>query len=604
MRTAAEIAELFYQRRKEAGVERQRMRDACALYQGDIAIDLSELSAEERPAVVNYTRMGTNQMGMRAAGVMPIVEHLQVDFGKRDLARKRADTRRKVNHGWWGASKQNLVLRKRARWLFAYAKAPVLMWPDMKLDMPVWQARSPLDMYAAPLFGVGDCVPVDAIFAQVRTVGWVRRFWPEHAVHFLRNRTDDLVDVLEYTDADQFSKVLCLSSRTKRGDIFASSALDWIAESGPAVMLVNIENRVGRPWAVVVEAISLERPMGLYDGLHGMYQAQGRLQALSLIARTKGVFQEQWLVAENGTTTPDVVRKADAMTGEVGIVSGGRFERVTLDPQYATDTGIDRLSQAQRVEAGVPAAYGGEGISNTRSGRGVETVLGAATDPLLQEAHELFSTSLVEENKIAIGMDKAYWGSESKRLFVAFNGDKCHVDYTPNALWETDEHVVRYPYPGGDVDSINIATGQAVGAGVMSKRTMARLNPLIENPEAEFDQIVVERLQDAFFQQVAQMAGTPGGGFEPVDLIRFIELVSSDQMEFIEAFGQVQAEAQKRQAAQAPTPEQMQPGVSPAGQGVEQPGAFATAPDQEGLSTLLSTLRLPQRRAISEKVSP
>lgn len=602
MRSAAQIAELFYERRQDAGTERQRMRDACSLYQGDIAIDLSELSAEERPAVVNYMRMGTNQLGMRAAGVMPMIEHLQVEYGRQDYARKKADLRRKVNHGWWGASKQNLILRKRARWMFAYAKAPVLMWPDMKTDMPMWQARSPLDTYAAPLFGVGDCLPVDAIFAQTRTVGWVRRFWPEHSIHFLRSKADDLVDVLEYTDADQFSKVLCLSSRTRRGDIFASSASDWIAESGPAVMLTNIENRVGRPWAVILEAISLERPVGLYEGMFGMYQHQAKLQALSMIARQRGVFQEEWLVASGPGETPDIIRKADAMTGEVGIVTGGRFERVSPDPQYATDTGIDRMSRDQRVEAGVPAAYGGEGISNTRSGRGVETVLGAATDPLLQEAHELFAMSLLEENKIAIGMDKAYWGSESKRLFVAFNGDKCNVDYVPNDLWETDQHLVRYPYPGGDVDSINIATGQAVGAGVMSRRTAARLNPLVDNPEAEFDQITVERLQDAFFAQVQQMASTPGGGFEPIDLIRFMELVGSDRMEIIPAFRVVQGEAQRRQAAQAETPDQMQPGVSPPGAGVEQPGAFNATPDQAGLSKLLFSLRAPQMRSAAESV--
>ncbi len=602
MRTAAEIAELFYHRRQDAGEERQRMRDACALYQGDIAIDLSELSAEERPAVVNYARMGSNHMAMRAAGVMPVVEHLMVDYGKRDQARKKADTRRKVNHGWWGESKQNLILRKRGRWLFTYARSPVLLWPDMKRDIPVWQARSPLDTYSAPLFGVGDCTPIDAIFAQTRTVGWVRQFWPEHAIHFLRNKADDMVDVLEYTDSDQFSKVLCLSSRTKRGDFFTTNAVDWIAESGPAVMLLNLPNRVGRPWAVVLEAISLERPIGLYDGLYGMYQSQAKLQALGLIARQRGVFQEEWLVAESAATTPDIIRKADAMTGEVGILQGGKFERVFPDPQYATDTGIDRLSRDQRVEAGVPSAVGGEGISNTRSGRGVETILGAATDPMLQEAHELFAMSLLEENKIAIAMDKAYWGSDSKRLFVAFNGDKCHVDYVPQALWETDQHIVRYPFPGGDVDSINIATGQAVGAGVMSRRTAASLNPLVANPEAEFDQIVVERLQDAFFTQVQQMAGTPGAGWEPIDLIRFMELVGNDQMEIVPAFRTVQAEAQARQAAEAPTPEAMQPGVSPPGQGVEQPGQFNATPDQAGLSKLLFSLRAPQMRSAAERV--
>lgn len=602
MRTAGEIAALFYERRNYAGVERQRMRDVCALYEGAVAVDLSELSTEDRPAVINFARMGINQTAMRAAGVMPMVEHFAVDYGKRDAARKRADMRRKVTHGWWGESRQNLVLRQRARWLFAYASAPVLLWPDMKRGMPVWMPRSPLDTYAAPTWGVGDNVPADAIFAQVRTVAWVRANYPQHAIHFHRAGADDLVDVLEYVDAEQYHRVLCLGSRVRRGMELLSSAREWVAEMSPGVTLQQLPNRAGVPWAVVPKLIGLERSVGLYDGIAGMYQAQARLQALSLHARMKGVFQEEWLVATNDMVTPDVIRKADALTGEVGIVTGGRFERVTPDPQYATDTGIDRLERAQRVEAGIPGAWGGEGMSNVRSGRGVETILGAATDPLLQETHELFATSLAEENRIAIAMDKGYWGDESKTFFVAFNGDKCNVTYRPTELWETDRHTVRYPFPGGDVDSINIATGQAMGAGIMSRKTAATLNPLVENPEQEFDQIIAERLQDAFLTQVQTMAATPGSGWNPVDLARFAELVRSDQMEMFEAFAKVQAEAQERQAREAESMAQTMPGVAEPGTGVEQPGMFQTAPDQQGLSQLLFSLRAPQMRAAAERV--
>lgn len=605
MRSAAEIADLFFERRRTAGVDRQRMRDVCALYEGAVAVDLSELSSEERPAVINFTRMGINQTAMRAAGVMPIVEHFPVDSGRRDQARKNADLRRKVNHGWWGHSRLNLVLRQRARWLFAYAEAPVLLWPDMKREMPVWLPRSPLDTYAAPTWQVGDMVPQDAIFAQVRTVGWVRSQYPEHAIHFDRSNPDDLVDVLEYVDADEYHRVLCVGSRPKVGLSHLSGTREWFAEMAPAVTLQRIPNRAGVPWVAIPKLVSLERPIGLYDGVMGMYQAQARLQALSLHARQRGIFQEEWLVAMDPGITPDVVRKADPMNGDVGIVTGGRFERFTPDPQYATDTGIDRLERAQRVEAGIPGAWGGEGMSNVRSGRGVETILGAATDPLLQETHELFASSLQEENRIAIAMDRAYWGRESKRFMVAFNGDKASVTYTPATLWETDHHVVRYPFPGGDIDSISIATGQAMGAGIMSRRTAAMLNPLVENPEQEFDQIVSERLRDAFLSQVQTMAATPGAGFEPVDLARLVELVESDRMELVQAFGKVQKEAQERQARQAETAAQAQPGVSPPGMGVEQPappGAFQTSPDQQGLSQLLFSLRAPQMRSAAERV--
>jgi hypothetical protein len=603
LRTAAQIAELYYDRRRLAGFERQRMRDVCSLYEGDVAIDLSELSESERPAVVNFARMGINQLGMRAAGTMPVVEHLMIDGGRRDAARKAADKRRKINHGWWGESKLNLLMRQRARHLFAYGQTPVVLWPDMKKNMPTWQVRSPLDTFAAPTYGVGDIVPDNAIFAQVRTVGWVRMTFPHLAIYFHKAGDMDRVDVLEYVDRDQYHKLVCLAARPAYGyDVSRDDTAMWMATEATAATIVQLKNRAGVPWCVIPRAITLERNLGLFDGIFGMYQAQARLQALSLHARQKGVFQETWLVTDNENVVPEVLAQADAMMGQVGILRGGRFERVTPDPQYATDTGIDRLERAQQFEAGIPSAFGGQGISNTRSGRGVETVLGAATDPLLGEAHDIFVASLYEEDRIAIAMDKGYWGDESKRLFVSFNGEKGSVSYVPNDLWVTDEHIVRYPYPGGDADNLNIATGQAMGAGIMSRKTAASLNPLVPNPEQEFDQIVGERLQDAFLSQIQTMATTPGAGMEPVDLARLIQLVQDDELELIAAFQKVQAEAQARQARAAQTAEQMQPGVSPPGQGVEQPGQFQTTPDQQGLSKLMFGLRAPQMRSMAERV--
>lgn len=605
MRTAEQIADMFHERRLNAGVARQRMRDVCALYEGTVAIDLAEIGENERPAVVNFARMGINQLGQRAASTMPMIEHLDDGVGRRDLARKRIDKKRKVNNGWWGHSRQKLVMRQRSRWLFAYGQSPVMIWPDMAAGMPVWQPRSPLDCYASPLWGVGDIVPDNAIFAQVRNVGWVRQWHPHLAIYFGRARDMDLVDVLEYADRDEYHKVVCLKARPFDGVDGSWSSVDatsdWIGKASTGATLAKVPNRAHRPWTVIARSVSLERPLGLFDGIIGMYQAQARLQALSLHARLKGVFQEEWLVTENESAMPEVVRKADAMTGDVGILRGGRFERVALDPQYATDTGVDRLSRAQQMEAGIPAAFAGEGISNTRSGRGVETVLGAATDPLLQEAHEIFIESLTEENRIAIAMDKGYWGNDDRRIVVAFNGDKGVVNYKPNELWDTDEHIVRYAYPGGDADNLNIATGQLMGARIMSRRTAASLNPLIDNPEAERDQITVERLEDAFMAQIEQMAVTPGAGFEPIDFIRFIELVGNDELDVVPAFRKVQEEAQLRQATPAQTPEQMMPGVSAPGQGVEQPGQFNVGDGQQELSNLLFSLRAPQMRSAAER---
>jgi len=600
MRTAEDIAHLYHQRRDAAGAERQRMRDIASLYGGDIAIPLSELQREERAAVVNFARMGINQMGMRAASTPPVIVPVEVDYGRADSARKRAEMRRRVNHGWWGANRLNLQMRQRARWLFAYATSPAYIKPCFRTDMPRWHPRSPLDTYAAPTMSMVDYVPTDCIFAQTRSVGWVRVHYPEKSAFFQDNHADDMVDVIEYVDHEQVSIVMCLKARKRwqvAEGVMSPGGSPWedTTRVGQGIMLDSYANRAGRPLAIVAGNVSLERRVGQYDGIIGMYQAQAKLQALSTIARERGVFQETWLVQRPGEQEPpEIIAQADPRTGHVGIVRNGVFDRATVDPQYATDNGIALLERAQRVEAGIPADFGGEAGSNVRTGKRADGIISAAVDPLIQEAHDIFAASLEDENKVAIAIDKAYWGSESKTFYVSWEGDDCKVTYTPEDTWEIDEHRVRYPLPGGDVHDINIATGQAIGAGMLSVQTGAALNPLIKNPEKERDLIISERISGMVLAKIEVDSQTPGSGWEMPDLLRLAELVRSDKAELIEAAIQVQREAQERQATPAATQADMMPGVAPPGQGVEQPGAFNTTPDQEGLSGLLAQLTMPQ----------
>jgi hypothetical protein len=607
MRTPEEIAHLYQQRRSQAGPDRQRMRDIRSLYQGDIAIPLPEMQRDERTTVVNFARMGINQLGMRTASVMPVVDPVVVDFGNREQARKRADLRRKVNHGWWGRNRLNLQMRHRARAMFAYASSPTTILPDFKpgsptFEMPIWSPRSPLDTFASRPSGMHDFCPTDVIFAQTRTVGWVRLNYPEHSAYFHNNDPDDVVELLEYMDYDEFQIVMTIRAR-KLWDVADAIApgggnpLQSYTGGTAGVSLAQRTHRLGRTPCVIAGNISLERRVGQYDGIVGMYQAQAELQALGLIAKKKAVFQQEWLVAKDPNEMPEVLVQADGMTGVVGIVRGGVFDRVTIDPQNMNDNAIDRMERAQRVEAGIPASVSGEAPASVRTGRTLSGLIEAAVDPLVQEAHEIFAASLYEENKIAIAIDKAYWGNETKNFYVAFNGDRTHVTYTPDRIWtETDEHLVRYPLPGADLQDVTIATGQAMGAGMMSRRSAARLNPIIENPEVEHDQIVYERIEDATFQALLASAQQPGSGLELPDLARLAQLVRDDDMDVFDAIAQIHKEAQARQATPAPTPAEQQPGITPPGAGQEQPpGQFQVRPDQQGLSDLLTSLTGPLR---------
>lgn len=600
------IVDLFNTRRRQGGNERERMRQMCALYQGDIAVPLPELKGYDRPAVINFARMGINHMGMRVAGLLPVIEHVPVDYGHREPARKRADDRRKVGHGWWGHNKLKLILRQRARWYFAYASAPVMIRPDFTTGMPRWEPRSPLDTYASHIAGVTEFCPRDSIFAQTRTVGWLRENHPEQAATFFQKQhVDDLVDILEYNDAEEWHLVATLTSRrpSEMTDSMRGGAMPWMeSHNSSGVTLRRVPNRAGEPWTIIAGNISLERRTSNYDGMIGMYQAQAKLQALGLIAKQRSVFQTEYLIATNPNVAPSIKRPADPDAGIIGIIEAGTIDRHTPDPQYANDQSIDRLERSQRVEAGVPASFGGEAASNVRTGKTLSGLVDDSVQPSIAEAHDIFEASLHAENCKAIAIDKAYWRGESKTIFVAFNGDKCRVTYTPDTLWETSEHLVRYPFAGADVADVNIATGQAMGAGLMSKATAGRLNPLIENAEVEHDQIIYEQLEQGLLQQILAEATTPGTpGMTLIDHAEMIKKVRDDEIELVDAVIAQQRAAQERQTTPAPDAAAAAPGMAAPGVGAEQPKQFTTAPGQDQLSSLLYSLRAPQMQTAAER---
>ena len=77
------------------------------------------------------------------------------------------------------------------------------------------------------------------------------------------------------------------------------------------------------------------------------------------------------------------------------------------NPGYKTDVALDRLERQERLEGAIPAEFGGESGTNIRTGRRGESILSATVDFRVQEAQEIFASSLVEEDKIAIAIEKA-----------------------------------------------------------------------------------------------------------------------------------------------------------------------------------------------------
>jgi len=202
----------------------------------------------------------------------------------------------------------------------------------------------------------------------------------------------------------------------------------------------------------------------------------------------------------------------------------------------------------------------------------------------VQEAQEIFANSLLHEDKIAIALEKAYWGDTTKTFFLSGRTTQGQETYTPNRVWQTDFHYVAYSAAGSDVNSLIVGLGQRLGVGLMSKESAREADPLISDPDLEHDRIIAEGVETALLQSIQQQAVNPQGPYQPEDLAYLTKLVVEQDVSLFDAVTRTDERARERQAAAMPvgSPATM-PGLAMPGMGAEAPAAQAGPPPLEAL---------------------
>jgi hypothetical protein len=542
-----------------------RLRDA---YNGDIVVPLPEMDRQEQAAVANLISTGLDQSAMRISSVMPNLYFPPVKPGDR-ASEKRSYTRRDATLGWWEANKMPLKLRRRARHMIGYASSPVVLRPDRKRGIARWELRSPLSTYAAPTEDPDDITPLDCIFTFGRSYKWLQTNYPDRIAKLNTNgkapSPHEIFEVVEYVDGEVTVMAVIGSKSDPHAQYMQGSAY---------VELERVVNRTGICPAVVPGRITLDRPMGQFDGLVGMYQMQAKLMALEVIAVERGIFPDTYLISRPGESAKFISGPFDGRTGMVNVVAGGDLKEAGQAQGTASGALIDRLERSMRITSGTPAEFGGESTTNIRTGKRGDAILSAVVDFPVQEAQEILAASMQEENKRAIAIAKTYFGEQRRSFYVSRNAK--HVDYIPNKDFETDENSVNYSYAGADANALVVGLGQRIGIGTMSKRTAQEVDPLIADPEREHDRVIQEQLEQALLLSVQQQA--QAGTIPPADLAKIMNMILTDKLPLAEAIEKVNKLAQERQATAAPmgSPE-TQPGLGAPGMGMEQPGSLPPA---------------------------
>ena len=565
MRSLDEIVELYHQRRLAAGPVHEQMRRVRDLANGDVVVPLNELDRNAKTNVANLLVQGLDQMSMRVSSTMPSPFFPPVKEGSEN-AKKMARMRKKAMLGFWDENRMQMKLRRRSRHLLAYSSSPVFLKPDFRTLTPKWEIRNPLDTFAAPMDD-DEVVPENCIFTSRVTASYLlKNYGPLVAdqLRFGRVDSDSRYTLLEYVCDDSLQLIVLGAEDNPELTQSERAGLE-------AILLEAIPNRTGMPLAVVPSRITLDKPRGQFDGVLGMYYTRARLQALTEIAIERGIFPEEYLVARPGEN-PEIMQLADGKAGVLGVVKGGDIQQLQLNPGYKTDTALDRLERQERLEGAIPAEFGGESATNIRTGRRGESVLSATVDYRVQEAQEIFANSLLHEDKIAIALEKAYWGDMPKTFFLSGRTTQGQEQYTPNKVWQTDFHYVAYSAAGSDVNSLIIGLGQRLGVGLMSKESAREADPLISDPDLEHDRIIAEGVESALLQSIQQQAANPEGPYQPEDLAYLVKLVVENDEPLFDAVRKTDERARERQAMAMPmgAPETM-PGLAMPGLGAEAP---------------------------------
>lgn len=613
MRDVDEIASLYTSRRYEMSDHFGRMAEIQDLYEGRTKVDLPELDEHEEPSTPNIAAVGIDQNGMRIASTFPVLK--AAVLGRGDAAVRRARKAGQVGYGWVEANELDLKLRRRARWLLAYSSTPVTIGYERRRGIPVWTMRDPLGAVPGPTKDPDDMDVPWAAFEFTRPLWWIRANYPDAAAVLRRERDCHPATpfhLVEWVDDEQIA--LCVLGRREPGPLTTSWDFDASTYSGVGKritasgtgwegtsrieLLERTPNYAGLCTAVCPGRIVLGNARGAYDGAASVYKAQARLWALEQIAIVRGIFPNTW--AQFADDQGDIEVVADGMTGRIGRIRGGTVQAVTDSPTYMADRARDYLERVMRVEGGVPAEYGGESATNVRTGRRGESILSSVIDFVIDEAQALFEQSLKHEMTRAIAVAKGYARSRQVSIHVGWKGQKGQVTYqlSKEDLFPDDgaSLSVSYPLRGADANAQLIRLQAQVGGGIMSKRTAAERSPDIDDAEAEHDQVIVERLEEAALAFVEGQAAQ--GMIAPPDIKAMRDAIAADKGSIIDALAKAHEKAQERQA---PAVEPVDPNSPEAQAGMAVPGAGAEAgtmvpgpaPDQQNLAAMFSSLRRP-----------
>lgn len=581
--TILEIAEEMARRRLAQNPLIERMIEVRDRYNGDVVIPVPEMDDDIPLASLAPLLMaeGVEFPATYASQRAPSILVPALDPGKTSGSRSLdwASRRRKALYYVWDKSWWELLIGRFYRHLAGYSIAALVVEPDYRTRLPRICSRDPLSAYPEPKAPEDLSLPENVGFIQGKSIDWLHHNFPETRDRIPRgagfaaaqSSEGELWDVVEWIDSDEI--VIGVLGPRDGNSSWTSEPIRWAME------LARYPNTVGRCTAIIPKRVTMDRIISQLSNVIGHTDLLAKLVYMDIRATERSVFPDKYVLAKSGQNPRLVTGEwLEGSTGEINLITDADAIGVLPgSPDPNNKMTQDRVERNFRVSTGLVPQAGGETYGALRTGRGIDSLMGAALDPKTAELHHIAERYFTEANEIALLMFRKRWPSRSYNVSSPL--DPGAAKFTPETHIEKDydgelylENRVHYPLPGMDDINATQVVGQMMGAELISKDGARRIHPYVKDPEGEERRITVEQLESFAMQALAQRAQA---GMPPIDYSRIIELVMEGKR-LHEAIQTADAEAQMRQATEAPPPEpgmatppEMQPGLAMPGEGAE-----------------------------------
>lgn len=266
----------------------------------------------------------------------------------------------------------------------------------------------------------------------------------------------------------------------------------------PALKLAEYQSKLHKcPVRIVARPQLTDETRGQFDDVIWVQVARAMIQMYTMNAIDQAV-------------NAPIQVPMDADEFELGPFAAIRTDkpvtRVNLGVNPALFPEFNTLAQEQMTGSRYPQGRTGQMDASIITGQGVEALNGALNTQI-QTYQRLNASALKDVLAMCLEMDELYWPDTKKTMRVTESGSPRVISYTPAKDIGGDYSVdVSYGAIGGmDPNRALVFVLQALGGGLLSKKTAMRTLPVELNVASEERQIQMEQIDASIAASIAML---------------------------------------------------------------------------------------------------